>query len=59
MERGISPLISTVLLIGLVVALGVMTFSWISGSFRPSELIKPFEEETECTEVDIKILEAC
>ncbi|MEK6948033.1 MAG: archaellin/type IV pilin N-terminal domain-containing protein [Nanoarchaeota archaeon] len=52
-KKGISPLIATVLLIGFTVALGVLTYLWLSGTLS----LQAKKGEVQCGPNDIAELE--
>ena len=52
-KKGISPLIATVLLIGFTVALGVLTYLWLSGTLS----LQAKKGEIQCGPNDIAELE--
>ena len=58
MKRGISPLIATVLLIGMVVIITVL-IAGVDIIQNPLKLVEPYQEEVKCSEVNVKLREIC
>lgn len=59
MKKGIAPLISWILIVAMVIAMGAFVFYWTTNYIKKINLQEGLNEDLYCNSVNLKILNSC